>query len=241
MRTHVGGIERLSAIESRSTSAVIADQLTARIVDGSFRPGEQINEAQVANQLEVSRGPVREALQRLVQEGLLISKPNRGVFVRELTPVDIAEIYAAREVIECAAAEVVAGRSASDRAATRATLMAIVDRMAPLIAQRDWYAVARLDIDFHTTIVAESGNTRLYRAYRTLATETLMCMANVRAAYPDPDAIQGDHNEIARLIGEGQMAEIHTILHRHLSMADDYLASAVESELRHGRGLHDVV
>ena len=77
------GVLSLSAIDSRPTAVVIADQLRERIIDGSFGPGDQINEAQVANQLNVSRGPVREALKRLVQEGLLIGHPNRGVFVRE--------------------------------------------------------------------------------------------------------------------------------------------------------------
>lgn len=129
------GVLSLSAIDSRPTAVVIADQLRERIIDGSFGPGDQINEAQVANQLNVSRGPVREALQRLVQEGLLIGRPNRGVFVRELTLRDIAEVYEAREVIECAAAENIVARSQADREELVARLEEI-DRRACARARR---------------------------------------------------------------------------------------------------------
>jgi DNA-binding GntR family transcriptional regulator len=238
----VNGIDRLSAITSRSTSVVIAEQLTERIVDGSFRPGEQINEAQVASQLSVSRGPVREALQRLVQEGLLISKPNRGVFVRELTAADVTEIYAAREVIECAAAEIIVARASEERASIAAELEAIVDRMVPLIAAQDWGEVARLDLAFHTRLVEASGNTRLHRAYLTLATETLISMSNLEQAYPyeNPDGIAEGHRGIARLVGTGEIAEVRDALHQHLSSADDYLSYAVDEQSRNGRAVDGV-
>ena len=235
------GIEKLSAMESRSTSVLIAEQITERIIDGSFPPGEQINEAQVASHLDVSRGPVREALQRLVQEGLLISRPNRGVFVRELTATDVAEIYAAREVIECAAAEIIVASDAGARSAIASELNAIIDRMVSLIETRRWREVARLDLAFHTRLVAASGNTRLHRAYLTLATEALICMSNLDQAYPNPAGIDVGHREIAELIGSGDMEEIHAALHRHLSMADDYVSSELSAQLRHGRDIRDVV
>src|SRR5919112_4285185 len=97
--------EGLFALEGRPTAQLIADQLREQIVQGIFRPGEQINESVLAGQLHSSRGPVREALQRLAQEGLLVSHRNRGVFVLELTVDDIREIYAVREAVESTAAE----------------------------------------------------------------------------------------------------------------------------------------
>ncbi len=63
----MSGVQALSALEHRPTAVIISDQLRERIIDGAFKPGDQINEAQVASQLRVSRGPVREALHRLVQ------------------------------------------------------------------------------------------------------------------------------------------------------------------------------
>lgn len=218
---------QLTAIETRPTSMVIADQLRERIIDGSFRPGAQVNEAQVAAQLDVSRGPVREAMQRLVQEGLLVSRRNRGVFVRELTPEDVAEIYATREVIERAAAATLVAAPIEVRTNAVRTLDAIVDRLPAAVAARDWGDVARHDVAFHTRMVAEAGNARLLRAYLTLATESLMCMANTDAAYPDPSTIVEDHRRIAWLIGTGDAEKVFAELHKHLTTADSHLSTAV--------------
>ncbi len=161
-------------------------------------------------QLSVSRGPVREALHRLVQEGLLLSRPNRGVFVQELTMRDVAEIYQAREVIESAAAEIVARRSVAERAPSRPTLEAIVDRMQDGVRRpTTGLGSAALDLEFHTALVGEAGNRRLVRAYATLATEALICLhalpgrvsatasACCRATAPSRAAARGRHGGAA--------------------------------------------
>ena len=82
----MAGIDGLFALEDRPhIRAGFADQIRDGILQGAFRPGEQVVEAQLAARMQVSRGPVREALQRLIQEGLLVSYRNKGVFVLELT------------------------------------------------------------------------------------------------------------------------------------------------------------
>ncbi|CAM2737807.1 GntR family transcriptional regulator [Skermania piniformis] len=69
---------QLTPPNAPQTSVVISGQLRERILDGSHRPGEQLSEARIAGQQRVSRGPVREAFQRLAQEGLLVSQRNRA-------------------------------------------------------------------------------------------------------------------------------------------------------------------
>lgn len=101
--------ECVLGLEGRPTAQLIADHLRERIVRGVFRPGQQINESVVAVQLQTSRGPLGEAPQRLCQEGHLVSRRNRGVFVLELSTEDVKEIYFAREVIETAAAKSMLG------------------------------------------------------------------------------------------------------------------------------------
>jgi Aldehyde dehydrogenase family/Bacterial regulatory proteins, gntR family len=85
--------EGLFVLEGRPTAQLIADQLREQIVQGSIRPGQQINESLLASQLNTSKGPLREALQRLCQEGILISRRNYGVFVLEVETHDLREIY----------------------------------------------------------------------------------------------------------------------------------------------------
>lgn len=230
------GVLSLSAIESRPTAVIIADQLRERIIDRSFGPGDQINEAQVATQLNVSRGPVREALHRLVQEGLLIGRPNRGVFVRELTPRDIAEVYEAREVIECAAAETIVARPLAVRQQLTDRLLEISDRMEEPLIARDWSRLSRIDLEFHTTLVEASENSRLARAYQTLATEALICLSHFDDAYPAPDRVIPEHRGIASLLLSGDMEELHQTLHRHLRLTGYELHTHEDAEaLRHGR------
>ena len=120
----------LIQLEGRPTAQLIADHLREQIIHGIFPPGQQINESVLADQLSTSRGPVREALQRLTQEGLLVSLRNRGVFVKELTIADIREIYAVREAVEKASAEILLTAADSQIDRTRESLKEIVAEMA---------------------------------------------------------------------------------------------------------------
>ena len=89
---------------SRTTlSGQITERLRDGILAGLYSQGDQLNEAELARRFGVSRGPLREAMQRLIQVGLLENRPHRGVFVPELTDEDLADIYFAREAIETAA------------------------------------------------------------------------------------------------------------------------------------------
>ena len=90
------GLNGLRILERKSTSDHIRDDLRQMIIEGSLLPGEQLGEARIAEQMGVSRAPVREALQQLVQEKLLVAARNRGVSVATFTAVDVWEIYDAR-------------------------------------------------------------------------------------------------------------------------------------------------
>ena len=163
--------EGLFVLEGRPTAQLIADQLREQIVQGTFRPGQQINGSAVAGQFRTSRGPLREALQRLCQEGLLVSHRNRGVFVTELSTADVKEIYAVREAVELAASTTLMDAGQDLIRDTCRVLKDIIRDMAKHVAVSDWQAIARLDMQFHTSFVAGTGNTRLIRIYETLAAE----------------------------------------------------------------------
>src|SRR5699024_2443186 len=93
----------LEPVVQESTPSLIARTLRRAISDGSLGPGEQLGEAALAQSLGVSRGPLREAMQRLTQEGLLISHRNRGPFVADLTPEAVEDMYLLRTTVETAA------------------------------------------------------------------------------------------------------------------------------------------
>jgi DNA-binding GntR family transcriptional regulator len=130
-----------------------------RILDNVYPPGHQVLEQALAEELGISRTPMREALVRLAEEGLVEVVPRHGMRVLPVSPVDMAEIYTVLTALESAAAEMVASRRPSE------------DELRPLMrATRDMEAaLERDDLDdwagaderFHQTLVALAGNRML--------------------------------------------------------------------------------
>jgi DNA-binding GntR family transcriptional regulator len=219
----------LFELEGRPTAQLIADHLREQIIQGIYRPGQQINESVLAGQLSTSRGPVREALQRLTQEGLLVSLRNRGVFVTELSIDDIREIYAVREAVEKASAEILlnAGQSQIDR--TCQSLKEIITEMAKQESS-DWQAISRLDMQFHTSFVAGTDNSRLMRIYDTLVAETSMCIHNLRVSYPQADVLVREHREILDMLELRDNQGLQRAISNHMRKAVDDLTATTQPD-----------
>lgn len=206
----------LEPVERRPTSTVIAEAIRARITDGSFPAGTQLTEAQLASQLRVSRGPVREALQRLIQEGLLLSVPHRGVFVITLEPSDVLDVYLARATIEREAARLLLRR---DNREVLRRLEAIVREMGQAAKSGVWADIAEADLRFHETLVASAGSLRLARMFATLLVETRLSLANLRRSYPDPRRVVAEHRALLRALRAGDEAGVLARIEEHLGRA----------------------
>jgi DNA-binding GntR family transcriptional regulator len=206
----------LQPVSAQSTAERIAEQLRRLIVQGALAPGSQLGEVGLAGQLRVSRGPVREALARLVQEGLAVSVPNRGVFVVQLGPEDVADVYVARRAVE---REAVTALHRSRDPAALAALDAIVVSMARAAANGDRTRLGELDLRFHEDLVRASGSPRLVRMFSTLAAETRLCLAAVAAAYPEAQAIVAEHRELVELIANGRRTRLLAALDVHFDTA----------------------
>lgn len=217
--------EGMFVLEGRPTAQLIADQLRELIVQGAFSPGQQVNESALASQLKTSRGPLREALQRLCQEGILVSKRNRGVFVLELSTEDIKEIYAVREAVELAAANTLLDSGPDQVMDTCRELKGVIKNMAKQVAASDWQAIARLDMQFHTAFVSGTGNTRLIRIYETLAAESRMCILSLEVAYPRIDVLVQEHQNILDLLEARDQSGLQQAIKRHMQKAVEDLTS----------------
>ena len=209
----------LFTLQGRPTAELIADQLREQIIQGIFRPGEQINESILAIQLNTSRSPVREAVQRLCQEGLLISRRNHGVFVFEISTQDSREIYTVREAIETSAVDSLLNSSPKNIKNTCQALSRILRRMTKQVAMNNWQSIAQLDMHFHTTIVAAAGNSRMTRIYETLAAESTMCIINLEISYPQAQTLIQEHQNIFNLLEAGNREELQEALKHHMQQA----------------------
>jgi len=206
---------RLEPLRLQTTPELIADQIRAGILDGTFAPHDQLAEVELARQLQVSRGPVREAMQRLIQEGLLRSERNRGVFVVELDDDDARDIYLARAAVEKAAAIGVARRA--EPADFRA-LDEVLVRLREAVSS-SWSEVVDIDLDFHTTVVDRSGSPRLQRMFRTLAAETRLCLVRLEQFYPVRSSVVVEHEEILTAIKAGNEEQIAALIDHHMQEA----------------------
>lgn len=215
----------LFSLEARPTAQLIADQLREQIIQGVFRPGEQINESFLAVQLNTSRSPVREAVQRLCQEGILTNRRNHGVYVLELSAQDSKEIYAVREAVETNAADNLLSSSPKHIKTTCQALRTILRNMKRRVDANNWQAVAQLDMQFHTTLVAAAGNSRMTRIYKTLAAESTMCILNLEVSYPRVDLLVEEHRNILDLLEAGDRDGLLQAIKRHMQKAVEDLTA----------------
>lgn len=141
----------------------IVKVLRAQIVGGKYRPGERLNESQIAREFGISRIPVREALSQLQEQGLVMNHERRGMFVMQLSPTEVQQINSLRLVLETEAMLLARANMTSE---VLAELGELVDRMeawqGPLID------AAALDREFHRVIWKASGNPYLQRTLESL-------------------------------------------------------------------------
>jgi len=194
--------QTIEPIKRSTLSSMVADRLRELVISGAYEPGAQLSEVELAERFGVSRGPIREGLQRLVQDGLLRSEPHRGVFVPKVGPADIADIYLAREAIEGAAIRIVS--AADDRMTVVATLRDLVAQMRVATTAGRWARVVDLDMRFHLEVVRASGSPRLQRMYSTLIDETRVVMS-MTANVPGREDYAEEHAEIADRIETGSV------------------------------------
>ncbi|GAA4038924.1 GntR family transcriptional regulator [Arthrobacter methylotrophus] len=143
----------------------LLERIRRLVLGGEFPPGALLPEAYLAQEFEVSRTPVREALKQLQQEGLVEIRPKVGTFVREPTRREIVELFQLKESLEGLAASLLARRGdVSELSVLRRNLRDSDEA----VLTRDKEAYARLVHEFHWTIVRGSDNFKLYEHYERL-------------------------------------------------------------------------
>ena len=147
------------ALSHASLATGAADWITNRILEGQIRPGEKVTETSLAEQMGVSRSPVREALRALSREGLIILEPRRGASVAELDSANAADLYMCRLLLE-PRCTMLAVQVMDDRRTDR--LRAIFDQMRAAAAQRDAASYVLALKDYNWTLLDGCPNRLLF-------------------------------------------------------------------------------
>jgi GntR family transcriptional regulator of gluconate operon len=146
----------------RSLIEQAVELLRGEIISGRLPQGERLVETKIAQQLEVSRGTVREAFKLLRADGLVREEPRRGTFVVSLSAKDAGEIYELRAAVEGVAARRLAASGDKDRIAELSELYLGLEQAVAKANVFDFFAA---DLAFHDALCRLSGNTRIHEVF----------------------------------------------------------------------------
>jgi DNA-binding GntR family transcriptional regulator len=156
---------RLPRVQARVLRQEVLDALRSGILANEIHPGSRLLEADVANQMGVSRAPVREAIRQLEQEGLVEFFPHRGAVVIGLPEDEIDAIYEMRALIEATAMARAVARITEEELES---LGVIIEEMRRALTARDTSELAEVDLRFHGRIMEISGLTLLRRIWSSV-------------------------------------------------------------------------
>ncbi|WP_423318140.1 GntR family transcriptional regulator [Paracoccus sp. KR1-242] len=218
-------------------SQQIADRIRQAIVDADFEFGESLSEEILAQAFDVSRTPVREALNLLQVEGLVIIVPKSGTFVYSPSEEGISDLVTFRGVLETSALRLLP-RDALPGLSAR--LQAACARMERAMGEGDMRDYGRADTDFHLEIVQTAGNRHLVEAYRMILGRVASLRTHLALkAEGEPRRSFRDHRELALgiLDAEGpRRDELAGLLEGHIHRTrENYLNAFRQTHLSPGR------
>lgn len=191
------------------------ERVREMILDGTLPPGERLNEVSIAEVLGISRGPLREAIQRLVGEGLLTIISHRGAFVKTFQPGEVDDLYELRTALECHSARLVCRRASAE---DLEELHALVGEAGEELSQ-DPDMPYPADRDLHTRLTLMSGNEALAAA--TVEVQRQISLARQSSA-KKPDRARealAEHEQLVAAIVDRDEDRAAEILRNHLDRA----------------------
>jgi DNA-binding GntR family transcriptional regulator/predicted acetyltransferase len=202
----------------RPLAEIVVQEMTNIILNGELRPGDKLNEVEIAERLNVSRGPVREATRQLQEAGLLEAFAYRGSYVRKLNQREVAEIYTLREMLECTAAADAVRVAASDD--LRAIDEALRDtEMAALSNARA--RMIEADVAFHLALCRAGHNLRIAETFAKLATELRLVHLMMNPNSEELRAAAQDHGAILSALRDRNTDRVIDTLRGHISAERD--------------------
>lgn len=183
------------------------------IADGIYLPGDRLNEQQIAEDLNVSRSPVREAIKQLTGDRLVVYIPNKGSFVKQLTLKDFSDMYDMRFMIESYAIEKACQELTPE---IRLELQDYYDKFPKIHAENLIKEYSELDKMFHSALVQNSGNQYAIDLFNTLFIQISLFRAISLSDAERYRMSLRDHMKMIECIMEKNAAEAVRLVHIHL-------------------------
>jgi DNA-binding GntR family transcriptional regulator len=217
---------RLASINRSTLAEQVYSDLRDQIVSGRLPAGHRLLPEELALALAISPTPVKEALARLDQDGLVEMETRRGAVVRRFTAADVGDLYEARQLIELHALSRGFAEGRVD-AAFGARLQAVQARLLAqraLGTQEGLTEALALDRAFHGLIVSLAANRTMADCHNRVLMQTHTVRVYSLASYP-LQRLSDEHTAIVAAISEGSAAAARAALKRHLTLSRDEIVS----------------
>jgi len=218
----------LTAPSQRTLSDYVADQLRNAILVGQLAPNQRLVEEDLATSMQTSRGPVRDALRMLENEGLVVRQSHRGAFVAELSTEDVFEIYSLREALESLAIKAVIKNATPGQIDELEKLVRAMDQMAQ--HSYNQFEATDLDMEFHHTLCKISGHKRVLTAWEALGAQIRLVVLKHRLRNPRDlkERSVSWHEAIVDAICKHDVDLALEELHKHMIGSTEWLLEPTE-------------
>lgn len=205
---------------------VVCEALREAIRKGVLRPGERIMEIQLAEELGVSRTPVREAIRKLELEGYVVMMPRRGTYVADMSIRDICEIFEIRTALEALSNGLAAEHITEDELEHLQRLLVII---VGYIKEGNMEKIVETDIEFHDLLYHAARNERLVGIISNLR-DQLTRFRTLSMSYPGRlEATLEEHRAIVEAIAAGDRKAAKKAAQRHMERSEKTLMLAIEA------------
>jgi len=203
---------------------VVFEALREAIINGTLKPGERMMEIQLAEQLGVSRTPVREAIRKLELEGFVVMIPRKGAYVAGISLKDIADIFEVRAAMEALAAGLAAERITAEELEEMERLLL---RIGECIEANRLEEVIEMDTLFHEGLYKASRNVKLEQIVHNLR-EQIQRFRSTSLAFPGrmKEALE-EHKKIVEAISERNVALAQQLAQEHIENAENSILEAL--------------
>ena len=206
---------------------VVCETLRDAVRRGILQPGERLMEIQLAEDLGVSRTPVREAIRKLEMEGYVIMMPRRGTYVADLSIRDINEVFEIRTSLESLASGLAAERIDEDELEK---LQRLLVEIGAYIKSGDMESIVRTDTEFHDLLYQASRNTRLVGIISNLR-EQLTRFRTTSMSFPGRlKATLEEHRKIVEAIAQGDEKAARKAAEHHMEKSEQTLLASMKSK-----------
>lgn len=221
----------MTAPTQRTLSDYIADRLRSAILSNQFKPNQRLVEQEIAESMQTSRGPVRDALKILENEGLVNRQSHRGAFVAELTRKDADEIYTIREALETLAVKFAIQNATTRQIDELEKLVHSIENLARDHSDDQWGATD-LDLEFHHTLCKISGHHRLLIAWEALSGQIRLLLLQHRLRDPADLRIRAAswHQRVVEAIYQRNTELALQELHKHLAISYEGIIKSIEEK-----------